>query len=42
MSNETKEFTNFSEAERYYNVPTKAFRGCAAAKRGEKEFVIKK
>lgn len=42
ISSEIKEFANFSEAERYYNVPIKAFRGCAAAKRGEKEFVVKK
>ena len=34
-------FESYSAAERYYQVPNKCFRGSAAAKRGEKEYIIK-
>ena len=35
-------FESYSAAERYYQVPNKCFRGCAAARRGEKEYIVKK
>ena len=41
-SNQEQTFNSYSEAERYYQVRERAFRGCAAAKRGDKEFVFKK
>lgn len=34
-------FESYSAAERYYQVPNKSFRGSAAAKRGEKEYIVK-
>ena len=34
-------FESYSAAERYYQVPNKCFRGSAAARRGEKEYIIK-
>lgn len=42
LINEERIFSNFSEAERFYEVSPKAFRGCAAAKRKEKTFIVKK
>lgn len=40
--NEERTFTSFSEAERYFQLANRALRGCAAASRGEKDYVFKK
>lgn len=38
---EDKTFQCYADAERYYNLSLKTLRGCAAAKRGDKEFIFK-
>ena len=41
QTNEEKTFNSYADAERYFNVPLTSFRKCAAAKRGEKNFITK-